>query len=168
MPTFTDEAGRHWKVRVDATGIRNVREIKTEGGEVIDLGSLAKGAENFVAMAEDPCLLCNVLFVLCEDQAKDHSVSDEDFGRLLAGDVIENATLALEEAITDFFPRKQRSLLQRLRKKVDRVQEMGINLVTEKLESPDLEARILAKMQKTMDESLTPLNSATNSPESSA
>ncbi len=172
MSTSTDEEKRDWRVRVDVTTIRNVRELKTKDGEAIDLGSLAKAAENFIAMADDPCLLCNVLFVLCEEQASSRDVSDEDFGRLLAGDVIEHAAMALEEAITDFFPQQKRSLLQRLRKKVDRVQEAGINLVSEKLESPNLEARILAKMKETMDktinENLTPLNSATNLPESSA
>ncbi len=171
MPTFTDDKGRDWRVRVDVTTIRNVREIKTEDGEIIDLGSLARVADTFIKFADDPCLLCNVLFVICEDQTKERDVSDEDFGRLLAGDVIANAATALEEAVTDFFPQQKRSLLQRLRKKVDQVKSAGIKLVSEKLDSPELEAKILAKMQRTMDaainESLMPLNSATNSPESS-
>ncbi len=168
MPTFKDDEGRDWRVRVDVTTIRNVREIKTADGEIIDLGSLARVADTFIKFADDPCLLANVLFVLCEEQAKEREVSDEDFGRLLAGDVIEHAATALEEAVTDFFPQQKRSLLQRLRKKVDQVEAAGINLVSEKLESPELEAQILAKMKEAMDESLMPLSSASNLPESSA
>ncbi len=167
MAKFTDDEGRDWLVRVDVTSIRNVRE-NCNG---LDLGSLSNIAETFVRMADDPELLCNVLYVVCEKQATERNITDGDFGHLLLGDVIENATMALEVAITDFFPQKKRLLLQRLREKVDRVQAAGLDLVTEKLESADLEEKILAAMKQNMEtamnENLTQLNSATNSPESS-
>ncbi len=172
MSTFKDDKGRDWRVRVDVTTIRNVREIKTADGEIIDLGSLARVADTFIKMADDPCLLANVLYVLCEKQAAELGVSDEDFGRLMAGDVIEHAATAMEEAVTDFFPQQKRSLLQRLRKKVVEVEAAGINLVSEKLDSPDLEKRILESMRQTMEatinENLSPLSSASSLPESSA
>ena len=164
MPKFTDEAGRDWTIRVDVTAVKNVRELD------VDLGNIGKAADNFIRLADDPVLLCNVLYVLCEEQAKDRDISDEDFGRLLAGDVIGDAAMALEEAITNFFPQQKRSLMQRLRKKVDRVQAMGEKLVAEKLEDSTLETKILAamkaKMEAAINEHLTPLNSATSSPES--
>ena len=164
MSNFADEEKRNWTVRVDVTGIRQVR-----GALDINLGDLSQAADNFVKMGDDPCLLCNVLFVLCEEQAKDRNVSDADFGRLLAGDVIFDATMALEEAITDFFPRKKRSILQRLRKKVNRVQEMGTELVVEKLEEKGLEEKILARMKMQMESlihaELTPLSSASSLPD---
>ncbi|KKL70195.1 hypothetical protein LCGC14_2107340 [marine sediment metagenome] len=170
MPTFKDDKGRDWRVHVDLPAIVNVREIDTE--EPIDLGSLKDMASNNIRMGDDTCLLCAVLFVVCEEQAKERELDYVKFSKLILGDVIEEATLALEEATISFFPQSRRSLLQRLQKKVNKVQEAGMNLVSEKLDSPDLEARILATMRETMDtamnESLTPLSSATNSPESSA
>ncbi len=162
MPKFTDEKGRDWVVRVDVRAIKHVRAALE-----IDLGSLGKVAENLIQFADDPVLLCNVLYVLCEEQAEKLSITDEDFGRLLAGDVILDATMALEDAITDFFPQQKRSLLQRLRKKVDRVQARGMDLVAERLDAPELEEKILAKMKARMDQamSLTPSSSATTSPD---
>ena len=160
MAKFKDADGREWAVRVDVTGVRHVREID------VDLGDISKAADNMLLFANDPCILCNVLFVLCEDQAKARNVSDEDFGRLLAGDVIYEATVALEEATINFFPPQKRSLLQRLRKKVDLIQEKGADLVAAKLDDPDLETKILASMKTAMDNSmntsLTQLNSATS------
>lgn len=165
MSSFTDESDRKWVLRVDVAAIKSVRDALK-----FNLGDLGETADNFLRLADDPCLLCDVLYLLCEDQAKERNISDTDFGRLLAGDVIFNATVALEEAITDFFPQAKRSLLQRLRKKTDRVQTMGINLVSEKLDDPELErqiqVRMKAKMEAMIQGSLAPSNSVTNSPES--
>ncbi len=166
MPKFTDDKGRDWRVHVDLPAIVNVREIDTE--EPIDLGSLKNFATNFIRMGDDTCLLCAVLFVVCEEQAKERELDYVNFSKLILGDAIEEATLALEEATTNFFPQSKRSHLQRLQKKLDKVQEAGMNLVSEKLEDPDLEKRILESMEAKMNESLMPLSSATNSPESSA
>ena len=41
-------------------------------------------------------------------------VSDEDFGRAMAGDAILGATDALLDEIVDFFPNPKRAILQRL------------------------------------------------------
>jgi hypothetical protein len=41
---------------------------------------------------------------LCKDQADKQSISDEDFGRALAGDAITQAADAFVEELIDFFP----------------------------------------------------------------
>ena len=167
MPKFTDEEKRDWKVRVDVFTIANVREIDTD--KVIDLGSLEHMADNFTRMAADPCLLCAVLFVVCEEEAKERGLDYVKFSKLILGDVMEEANLALEEAIINFSRPKSRSLMRRLQKKINRVEEMGQNLVAEKLEDQGLEDRILAKMKATMEDltndSLTPSSSASTSPD---
>ena len=91
MVKFTDKRKRDWIINVDAANIQNVREALG-----VDLGN----RNSFKRLARDPSLLCNVLFVLCEEQAKERGVSDVQFGRLLAtGNVIAHATKALIEAV---------------------------------------------------------------------
>ena len=46
----------------------------------------------------------DVLYCLCKDQADKQSISDEDFGRALAGDAITQAADAFVEELIDFFP----------------------------------------------------------------
>ncbi len=91
MPKFIDKRKRDWTIHVDAASIKNVCEVLG-----VDLGDRA----SFKRLADDPVLLCNVLFVLCEDQAKERGISDVQFGRLLAtGNVIAHATKALIRAM---------------------------------------------------------------------
>ena len=166
MAKFKDDSGREWTIRIDVQTIKQVKEACD-----INLGSLQAAPECLRQLADDPILLCNVLFVLCEEQATKASITDSDFGRLLAGDVIDRATMALQEAITDFFPQRKRLLLQRLQKKIDKLNAAGQELVEAKLESPELEEKLLAAMQAGMDDKidqkLMQLNSFTNLPESS-
>ncbi len=92
MPKFSDKRKRDWTINVNAANIRNVREALG-----VDLGERA----SFKRLARDPSLLCNVLYVLCEDQAKGRGISEVDFGRLLAvSNVIDRATKALLKAAT--------------------------------------------------------------------
>ena len=45
-----------------------------------------------------------MLYCLCKDQADKQSISDENFGRALAGDAITQAADAFVEELIDFFP----------------------------------------------------------------
>ena len=55
-------------------------------------------------LINDPILLCDVIYCVCMEEADSRGVSDEDFGRAMAGDAIELATTALLEELVDFFP----------------------------------------------------------------
>jgi len=164
MPSFKDEEGREWRVRVDVGAIQRVLDLKTE--PQINLGDIGQAADNMVRFSNDPVLLVNVLYLICEEQTKTRSVSDTDFGGLFLGDVLFDATMALEEAVTAFFPPAKRSLLLQLRKKLARFRETGETLVLEKLEDKELEARLLQTMRMLMEtkinESLAPSNSPTS------
>ncbi|KKL75077.1 hypothetical protein LCGC14_2058490 [marine sediment metagenome] len=167
MAKFTDSKGRDWLIRVDVAAIRHIRDLFE-----INLGDIGEAPKYLVRLADDVVLLCDLLFVLCEEQAKEKKISDEDFGRSLAGDAIDHATMALEEAITDFFPQRKRSLLQRLRKKIETVRTTGMELVGARLDDPNLDLELGQMMKAKMDEaikhSLTQLRSASSLQESSA
>jgi len=164
---FTDKDGRDWLIRVDVTAIKAVRN-QCE----IDLGNIGEAPEYLTRLADDPVLLCDLLFILCEEQVKQRELSDADFGRLLVGDVIAHATMALGEAIADFFPAKKRSFLRQIQQKLAGIQTTAENLAQENLDDPTLEKELGLAMKNRMEEAkqhaLTQLRSVTNSPESSA
>lgn len=111
MPKFTDSKGREWDVALDVTA---VGDLKARLG--LDVGS-----KTFFECVADPVRMCDVLFVLVEDQAKAAGVSDRDFGRGLAGDVIEAASDALYEALILFSPSDRREPLRTVATKSKRV-----------------------------------------------
>ena len=67
--------------------------------QVVDDGLQALGK-----LVSDPVRLADVLYCLVKDEADARQVSDEDFGRALAGDAITAAAEAFVEELIDFFP----------------------------------------------------------------
>jgi hypothetical protein len=110
MAKFTDRTGHVWLVDLDVATLNRIR-AKLE----VDLyAALDEDFAGLRALLEDLPKLVDVLYLACERAAKESNVSDEDFGRSLAGDALEDAGQALVDAVIDFFPhRKARDALQR-------------------------------------------------------
>ncbi len=111
MHTFSDNLGRTWYVAVNVTTIRRVRAaLDVDLYQLVDDGMQALGR-----LVADPVRLADVLYVLCKDDADAKNISDEDFGRALAGDAITSAAEALVEELIDFFPdERSRAALRRV------------------------------------------------------
>ncbi len=109
MKTFTDNAGRTWTVAINVDAIKRVRDLLS-----VDLLEILDG--NLIErLYRDPVLLCDVVYAACKPEADAKGVSDEDFGRAMAGDAIEQATKALLEDLVDFSPSpRDRANLQRV------------------------------------------------------
>ena len=100
MHSFRDNAGRTWTVAVNVAAVKRVRGLVN-----IDLYKLVDdGFEPLAELVSDPVQLADVLYCLCKDEADANKVSDEDFGRGLAGDAITLAADAFVEELIDFFP----------------------------------------------------------------
>ncbi|MBE3133406.1 MAG: hypothetical protein IMZ55_08020 [Acidobacteria bacterium] len=113
MKTFTDSQGRTWNVVVNVSAIKRVRDLLG-----VDLLDVANG-ELLSRLADDPCLLVDVLFALCKPEADAKGVSDEDFGRGMVGGVLDEASAALMKELLDFFPSAQRArALGRMARKI--------------------------------------------------
>lgn len=96
MPTFTDDAGRVWFVRLTiplALALRDQRGI--------DVMSAA-GWERLT----DPVDCGQALTGLCQREWQARLMDAEDFQRLLCGDVLGSACMALFDAIAEFFPER--------------------------------------------------------------
>jgi hypothetical protein len=119
VASFKDNAGREWIVEFNVTTLKRVR---TRLG--VNLANLiGDNFAEFVRVVGDPMLLCDVLFVLCEGQHA--GVTDIDFGRAMAGDVISESATAMYGAMVDFSPSQLRETLTQLAKKGTAVQTLA-------------------------------------------
>lgn len=141
MRNFIDSSGRVWVVDVSVATIKRVRTLTG-----INLLEVIQG-ELIEQLSSDPILLADCLYAVCQPQAVREGVSDEAFGQALAGDVIDRATTALLEGLIEFFPEPKRRLLEKATAKYRQVQTQALALVEARLDSPELEAKILKDLE---------------------
>ena len=134
MKTFNDNAGRTWNVEVNVVTIKRVRGlVQVNLYEVIE-GRLI---ERFI---RDPVLLCDCLYAVCKPQADELGVTDEEFGRAMAGDAIEHATVALLDELVSFCPSlRDRKNLRRVLDGTRKMMERGRDVIEAKLDRGELE-----------------------------
>jgi len=166
MKTFTDSTGRAWSLAINVDAVKRVKALVN-----VDLLETVEGKliERLVA---DPVLLCDIVFCLCKPQADQLGVSDEDFGRAMAGDAIEAATAAMLEELVDFFPSRRRALLTKAVGKFKALQETVLTAAEARLDSGLIEQRLAAELAA-LDAEITatllpPGGPSGNSPASSA
>ena len=147
MKTFKDNADRTWTVTVNVDAIKRVRSLLS-----IDLMEAVEG-KLIERLIGDPVLLCDVIYSVCKEDADAKGITDEEFGRAMAGDAIELATTALLEELVDFFPQGKRQLLRKALAKLETLQETMLAVVSERLDSPELDAQLLAELRKLGDSS---------------
>jgi hypothetical protein len=155
MQTFRDNAGRTWTVAIDVAAIKRVRSLIG-----YDLLAVLDGTGT-QALVSDPVLLVDVLYALCRPETDRLAVTDEDFGRSMAGDAIEHATQALLEELVSFCPNpRDRKNLRRVVSAMWTTMERARDVV---------ESRIESDLQSAMNRSLAALGgSSGSSPGSSA
>lgn len=166
MQTFTDIHGRKWTVGVT---VNTVKRVKSRLG--IDM---ITDPDQFLKQIQDIIALCDILYVVCQDEANPLGINDELFGGSLAGPVIKEAKNALIEAYLAFFPDPE--LTAKLRVVAEKYNAVGnkvIALLDKKM--PQIARKmdeevdgVLADIESQIDkDTLTTGNSSTNVPESS-
>jgi len=143
MQTFQDNQGRPWEVEL------NVHALKRVSGTLdVDLLTVMDGGEDSLLerLVVDPVLLCDVIYVLCRPQADKEKISDEDFGRAMAGDAIDAATTAFLEELVNFFPKARRAVLRKALQKVKKLEEMALKAAAKVLDSKTLENKMKAEL----------------------
>lgn len=141
MKPFTDNQRHAWNLTIDVPTIRRVREELE-----IDLGNL--DGQLLQRIGEDPVLLVDLLWVLVRPQAEALKVTDEEFGRGLAGEAIAQATDALLGAVLEFLPSRKRKLLDEALKKLRALEELTTAKGVEVLESDAIDRRVLDKIDR--------------------
>ena len=82
----------------------------------------------------------------CKPEADAHNVTDEDFGRAMAGDAIDLAATALLEELVGFFPQGRRKLLAKALEKLRTLEAMALQAAQTRLESPELQRELEAAL----------------------
>jgi len=161
MHTFEDSQGRTWAVAINVAAARRVRSLLK-----IDLLALiADGMKPLGALLCDPMRLVDVLYVLCERQAKDAGVTDEQFGEAMYGDALDQAIAAFFEALVDFFPKPDaREALRRAFRKMRETRDEILAAELAAIDAIDPAKEAAAILEKLR----TPGGSSGSAPESSA
>ncbi len=134
MKTFKDNEGRTWTVSITVDAIKRVRDLLD-----VDLLEVVSG-KLIDRLITDPVLLCDIVYAVCKPEADAQGVSDEDFGRAMAGDAIEHATTALLEELVSFSPSpRDRANLKRVLDTTRRVMDRARDLVEQRIESGELD-----------------------------
>ena len=149
MRQFTDTKDRAWDVELNVRQMKRVRDIL--GIDLVNV--IQAGKDGAVAtdtldrVANDPILLVDILWVLCEGQAKAAGVTDDDFGSSLAGDSIADATRAFLDELVDFFPGARRLFLKKAVDLARKYERESSEVLQKVLESPEFEERLKTSLK---------------------
>ena len=144
MKTFIDNTGKTWTLSVTVGTIKRVRAlcgvdlaniITIEAGKAPNVGLLDR-------LASDPVLLVDVLYAVCKPEADAQNVTDEDFGRAMAGDAIEHATTALLDEVIDFFPEAKRKVFHKILGASRRFEAKSKEALVTLLNDPEFDTKI--------------------------
>ncbi len=115
MNLFVDKTGQSWDVELTIGIARKVFDISKPD-------SVSK-------LLDDPYARFDLLWLICERQAKERGVSQDDFDSLLAcEDAYHQANNALLGSVQDFFHRLGKTSLSTLMKKSGKLQRRWIGL----------------------------------------
>lgn len=149
MRQFTDTKERVWDVELNVRQMKRVRDVL--GIDLVNV--IQAGKDGAVAtdtldrVANDPILLVDILWVLCEGQAKAAGVTDDDFGSSLAGDSISDATRAFLDELVDFFPGARRLFLKKAVDLARKYETENAEMLEKALNSPEFEERLKTSLR---------------------
>ena len=153
MRVFTDSLGRSWALTIHVAAVKRVRAYCE-----VDLNTLLEdGLEAYSELVGDPIKFVDVLYVLCQQEAEEKKITDEDFGRGLFGEGIDRAKAAFDQELADFFPdQRRREAARRIMTAKAQVESI---LLRELEQSAPLNAESIVRSSR---------KPSTDSPESSA
>jgi hypothetical protein len=160
MRQFKDNAGRTWTVDINVATLKRVRGLTG-----VDLMQVIEGTliEKFI---RDPVLLCDVVYAVCKPEADAAKVSDEEFGKAMAGDAIEAATGAVLDELISFCPSpRDRANLGRVLQATNRVLEKARDVTEKRIETLTSEGELDKLVNRLLK---TSGSSSTSAPEPSA
>ena len=171
MPSFKDQDARDWELPLDALAILKIRE---DCDPRFMLGDESEEDNTCLRLEDDPILLCRVLYLLCDKQRADRSVSEADFYLKVLGDgdTIQAAGEAMVATIINFIQPRKRKWIEAVVAKQKAVEDLVIAKALAKMDNPELISRmekaIDMQMDAAIEKSLTQLENASDSPASAA
>ncbi len=148
MHKFTDAKGREWRIEL-TYGVLD--QIKDDLG--IDLLDVQNGGAQSQKLGFDLRAFINLLFVVCEDQAKEAAIDDVAFGRSLGGSSLKEAFDAFQAEYVDFFqfsPATQEILTTSLGTAKEATETLT-KMAVEEINSEATKAAIQQKLESSRD-----------------
>lgn len=105
MSKFTDASGNEWSIEFDCFVLDKVRKESE-----VDLAEVSAGG--LLAVERDVTALGRVLVVAVEEQRSQRGMSPRDFLKVIRGDALSRAREAVLDALADFFPASEWSVMQ--------------------------------------------------------
>lgn len=140
MHAFKDNAGRSWEIVLNVAQVKRVRGLL--GLDL--LGLVDDGFAGLGKLLGNPVDLVDCIYVLCKDAADAKGISDEDFGRAMAGDAIGAAADAFYDEFRDFLSDPQlRGAMTQLKTSAKAL--VGAMLTKSMAELKAAEAKLLAE-----------------------
>jgi hypothetical protein len=146
VAAFTDQRGRTWRLELNYSLAKRLRDVTG-----LDFVNYHDG-KALLAVHDDDEKLVQVIWLLCEAQAKETQVAEEDFGSGLGGDCLEQAIEALEQALINFSRPARRQALEAIRDKAHELVAARTNLATTKIRSDKVQQLMQAKIQQVSDQ----------------
>lgn len=140
MKTFTDCMGRTWTVTINVGTIKRVKTMLGINLLEAITDDLAEKLKN------DVCMLVDVLYVICKNEADTKNITDENFGEAMAGDALENATNAFLDELIDFFPAEKKMILRKAINKVNQAEKKALEMGNKYIENMEIEKQIETKL----------------------
>ena len=165
MRQFKDNAGRTWTVDINVATLKRVRGLTG-----VDLMQVIEGTL-IEKLIRDPVLLCDVVYAVCKPEADAATprVSDEEFGKAMAGDAIEAATGAVLDELISFCPSpRDRANLGRVLQATNRVLDKARDLTEKRIQTLTSESeldKLVNRMVPSLQEPQTSGSSSTSVPE---
>ena len=152
MGQFKDSEGRPWTIVATVHTVRRVKRDTADadnGFEGIDLTK----AEVITTLGDDVFELGEVLYSLCQDQAKERDLDEDQFASAFDGDVIQGAVECLIDAMVSFTrPAKKRQALKKALAKKAEMEEKVLEAQNEVLDGPLLDKSLENEMSNLKDE----------------
>lgn len=152
MKIFTDTADRPWTLDLNYQEVQRLAAAT----EINLLTVLDPGDATLQRLTDDVEFLVDLIWAICEPQARERQIGDEEFGRGFSGDVLDRAADALIQEIASFFPRRRRELLLKMWGRISEIGDLMFAEAEKRLDSPEIEARVQATIQQAFDAAFAP------------
>jgi hypothetical protein len=149
LKTFRDNKRRVWTLEVNVAAIKRVRGLcKVDLNSIVEVDPENRPTARLLEqLSSDPVLLVDVLYAICKPDADKQGVTDEEFGRSLAGDSIDEATAAFLDELVDFFPGAKRLFLKKAVELSRKYAGEMTESLAKALEDPELARRVEESMR---------------------
>lgn len=143
MASFKDKSGKDWMVDFN---IGICRKIKSASG--LDFANAHDGKAVSAIQAEDDKMV-QVIWLLCEQQAKERGITDEEqILVLLDGNVLEDAQRVIEESLLSFTRPERRAALEAIFQKKKEAMDKAMLAAVAKVNAVNIDEALSDQMSR--------------------